>query len=78
MWFSIVYGSRKSYCIFRLSSAAIKPNPSYFSSVLYSWSFNSTIWPCSLLLNFSRKPGRRSPSCAKMTPANPTMKGLEL
>ena len=24
-----------------------------------------------------RKPGRRSPSCAKMTPANPTMKGLE-
>ena len=43
-----------------------------------SWSFNSTIWPCSLLLNFSRKPGRRSPSCAKMTPANPTMKGLEL
>ena len=26
----------------------------------------------------SRKPGRRSPSCAKMTPANPTMKGLEL
>ena len=44
----------------------------------YSWSFNSTIWPCSLLLNFSRKPGRRSPSCAKMTPANPTMKGLEL
>ena len=37
----------------------------------------STIWPCSLLLNFSRKPGRRSPSCAKMTPANPTMKGLE-
>ena len=31
MWFSIVYGSRKSYCIFRLSSAAIKPNPSYFS-----------------------------------------------
>ena len=52
MWFSIVYGSRKSYCIFRLSSAAIKPNPSYFSSVLYSWSFNSTIWPCSLLLNF--------------------------
>ena len=43
----------------------------------YSWSFNSTIWPCSLLLNFSRKPGRRSPSCAKMTPANPTMKGLE-
>ena len=43
----------------------------------YNWSFNSTIWPCSLLLNFSRKPGRRSPSCAKMTPANPTMKGLE-
>ena len=34
MWFSIVYGSRKSYCIFRLSSAAIKPNPSYSSLYL--------------------------------------------
>ena len=45
--------------------------------LLYSWSFKSRRWPCSLLLNFSRKPGRRSPSCAKMTPANPTMKGLE-
>ena len=35
MWFSIVYGSRKSYCIFRLSSAAIKPNSPTLPTSLY-------------------------------------------
>ena len=63
--------------VFSDSPAAIKPNPS--SRGTYSCSLSK--WPCSMLsaaqlLDITC--ARRSPSCAKLKPANPTMKGLEL
>ena len=62
------------YCIFRLSSAAITNLRQLVSSNLVR-PYGAE---CFVFIIFDNNFARRSPSCANMTPANPTMKGLEL